>query len=155
MRNEIVVYILAIVLCFFLIDNIFKITKKPIYLILYLIIYLIFLYFCLFDRKISDDNNFSDGAYIHNWFKILFTNKVVFKNIVGNILIFIPMGCFLKILKVNTIFKILYILIIIVGIELIQYMTKTGIFDVLDIILNILGTSIGYVMTNKKRRNYE
>ena len=65
------------------------------------------------------------------------------------------MGCFLKILKVNTIFKILYILIIIVGIELIQYMTKTGIFDVLDIILNILGTSIGYVMTNKKRWNYE
>ena len=97
MRNEIVVYILAIVLCFFLIDNIFKITKKPIYLILYLSIYLIFLYFCLFDRKISDDNNFSDGAYIHNWIKILFTNKVVFKNIVGNMLIFIPMGCFLNI----------------------------------------------------------
>lgn len=155
MRNEIIVYILAIIVCFFLIDNIFRITKKPIYLILYLIVYIVFLYFSLFDRKVKTDNNFSNGAYIYNWFKLIFTNKVVFKNIIGNIILFIPMGCFFKILKVNPIFKILYILIIVIGIEVIQYLTKTGIFDIIDIVLNLIGTKIGYIITNKKRWNCE
>jgi len=93
---------------------------------------------------------YSDGTYIKEWIKILFQNKVVFKNIVGNILIFIPMGVFIKRIHMKWFYHFIVAIIIIIGIETLQYITQIGIFDIMDIILNLIGFFIGYVVVKKR-----
>lgn len=69
-----------------------------------------------------------------------------FENLFGNILIFIPLGCFLpKALPKmkNIIWTLLFAGCFIVDIELFQLVTRFGEFDVDDIILNLLGVLIG------------
>ncbi len=72
-------------------------------------------------------------------------------NILGNILIFIPLEYFLielfKInkLAINTIISIL----IVIFIEILQYTFKVGVFDVDDIILCNLGMFLFYIIYNK------
>ncbi|MCZ1265399.1 VanZ family protein [Paenibacillus taichungensis] len=67
--------------------------------------------------------------------------------LIGNILIFVPLGFLLPLLlkKPSYIRTILVSLIIIVSIETIQFVTCLGIADVDDVLLNMLGSSIGYV----------
>lgn len=92
-------------------------------------------------------------GYINN--EILFIN--LFYNIIGNIIISIPMGIFLYILfkklrKFKNYFITLTAIIIIV--EVLQLLTKTGYCDIDDYILNILGCILGfYILTNKKINN--
>lgn len=155
MRNEIVIYILGIFLLFFILDCILEITKKrKIVYLIFFFIYLLFLYLCLFDRTMNQNKMYSDGTYIKEWIKILFQNKVVFKNIVGNILIFIPMGVFIKRLPIKCFCHFIVAcsiaISIIIGIETLQYITQIGIFDIMDIILNLIGFSIGYVVVKKR-----
>ena len=38
-------------------------------------------------------------------------------------------------------------------IETLQYLTKRGVFDLLDIILNILGAVLGYFFVNRGEKN--
>ncbi len=151
MRNEIVIYILGIFLLFFILDCILEITKKrKIVYLIFFFIYILFLYLCLFDRTMHQNKMYSDGTYIKEWMKILFQNKVVFKNIVGNILIFIPMGIFIKRLHMKWFYHFVVAIIIIIGIETLQYITQIGIFDIMDIILNFIGFLIGYVVVKKR-----
>lgn len=70
-----------------------------------------------------------------------------FTNIFGNILVFMPYGFFIPMLfkKINSFLKFLiFLLIIILLIEISQFFTMSGSFDIDDIILNLLGASIGY-----------
>ncbi len=151
MRNEIVIYILGIFLLFFILDCMLEITKKrKIVYLLFFFIYLFFLYLCLFDRTMNQNKMYSDGTYIKEWIKILFQNKVVFKNIVGNIFIFIPMGVFIKRLPIKWFYHFIVAISSIIGIETLQYITQIGIFDIMDIILNFIGFSIGYVVVKKR-----
>jgi len=73
----------------------------------------------------------------------------VFTNLIGNVVAFIPFGIFLPILTNNRL-KICQVTIstfaLTLSIELIQLMSRVGIFDVDDIILNTLGGIIGYLM---------
>lgn len=71
------------------------------------------------------------------------------RNILGNIIPFMPFGFLLSMVynKINSFFKcfvssILFILFV----ELFQLFTKTGSFDVDDIILNLAGSLCGYLM---------
>ncbi len=69
-------------------------------------------------------------------------------NLVGNIVTFIPLGFFLPYINVN--FRklskhLLICTIIITLVELTQLFTLLGSLDVDDLILNLCGTSIGYV----------
>jgi len=73
----------------------------------------------------------------------------VFTNLIGNVVAFIPFGIFLPILTNNSlkIFQVtLFTFALTLSIELIQLMSRVGIFDVDDIILNTLGGIIGYLM---------
>lgn len=67
-------------------------------------------------------------------------------NLFGNIIVFIPFG-FLGILysKFNN-FKtlIIYFLSGIIIVEFLQYITRRGVFDIDDIVLNSLGAFIGF-----------
>lgn len=70
-------------------------------------------------------------------------------NLLGNIVPFIPFGFLLPISyrKINTFYKVFAVgFISIVFIELFQFMTKLGSFDVDDIILNVVGVTLGYFM---------
>lgn len=81
--------------------------------------------------------------------------SIVVTNILGNIIAFAPFGIFLPILykdKIDNIKKFTLTMIIIVFIvECIQFITKSGTFDVDDIILNVLGATIMYGITRIKK----
>jgi len=73
----------------------------------------------------------------------------VFTNLIGNVLAFVPFGIFLPVLSNNRL-KFYQVTIFTFGltlsIELIQLISKVGICDVDDMILNTLGGIIGYLM---------
>ncbi len=72
--------------------------------------------------------------------------SIVFKNIMGNIIIFIPMGFLLPCVsqRFSKLSKTIIGAVIIIGIELLQLFTTLGPFDVDDIILNLFGITIGF-----------
>lgn len=152
MRNEIVVYILGCILFILIGYQLFKNNKthQKAFDIIMLVIYILFLYLCLFDRDINKDKIYSDGTYIKKWIKLLFKNKIVFRNLIGNIIIFIPMGIFIKNMKTKKVYHFILSILIIICIETLQYITQIGVFDIIDILLNIIGTLIGYMIAKKR-----
>jgi glycopeptide antibiotics resistance protein len=71
---------------------------------------------------------------------------ISFYNLAANIGLFIPFGIFLK-MKERTIFQLVYIPILFISlIELLQYFTARGSLDIDDLILNVLGFFIGYLL---------
>ncbi len=83
--------------------------------------------------------------YVRHW-----NNKGInsFGNLVGNIIAFIPLGYLMP--RLHKIFENVFLcmataLLFILGIELFQLFSAFGIFDVDDILLNGLGTFIGYL----------
>lgn len=98
------------------------------------IIYFLFLFVILFLRK--GEGNYNFNFYIYKWLQNI-NNKIIFINVIGNILLFIPMGIINK--------NILTSLSIIVLIELLQLILNKGIFDIVDIFLNMIGVFIGII----------
>ena len=84
----------------------------------------------------------------------------VFLNLYGNIIAFMPFGVLLRWARnKNTSFwqALLYSFIFTLAIETAQYITKLGVFDIDDIIMNTLGGIIGYCIyyvTAKLVRRY-
>lgn len=75
------------------------------------------------------------------------TEPYAFKNIIANILVFIPLGFFVSNKNSKNVFKTLFIcLSVILSIECIQLLFKIGFFDVDDIILNFIGSLIGVLI---------
>ena len=71
-----------------------------------------------------------------------------FVNLVGNVVMFIPLGYLLpKIWKRfrNFIKLFFFVLISILIVEMLQYVTMLGSFDVDDVILNLIGVILGYL----------
>ena len=74
-------------------------------------------------------------------------------NIIGNLCAFMPYGIFLPLMfkKMNRFYKFLIAMFIIsLFIEIIQFLTISGACDIDDIILNVLGSSVIYAITNIK-----
>ena len=74
-------------------------------------------------------------------------SKHAFINLAGNIITFIPLGFFLPYFweKFNFLTKhLLCSLLIILFIELFQLFTLLGSFDIDDLLLNIIGSAIGF-----------
>ena len=70
-----------------------------------------------------------------------------FINLVGNIVMFVPLGFFIPCVfrKTDTFLcSMLYALLAIVCIEIIQLVTLLGSLDVDDVILNMIGAAIGH-----------
>ncbi|WP_430413639.1 VanZ family protein [Lederbergia citrea] len=71
------------------------------------------------------------------------------KNLIGNALMFLPMGIYLPyfIRKVNKVIVFSFTMVILLLIiEVAQLVTRTGWFDVDDIILRMLGALIGFLI---------
>ena len=75
--------------------------------------------------------------------------RYVIINLLGNILAFVPFGYLLpKIVtrKLGVFYTVLFTLEFSVFVELIQLVTRTGSFDVDDLILNTIGGLVGYTL---------
>jgi len=75
--------------------------------------------------------------------------RVVIRNIIGNVLAFIPMSIFtlylFSIQNKNILFAFTNISIIFC-VEFLQFVTRRGVFDIDDIIFNLIGVLLGYVI---------
>ena len=73
-------------------------------------------------------------------------NNIVFNNIIGNIIVFAPFGILVPMLFEKKFSKLKNFTLLMIGVvlavEYIQFVTKTGSFDVDDLILNVLGAVI-------------
>lgn len=142
--------------------------EKIVKIIKYLfIIYCVGLFFILFLYSARSGNQFNLKVFSKEHFEM--TNIIPFKtissfferlnnstintnivvmNMSANLLMFIPMGMALPVLfnkKFNKLWKTtLFVIILVLFIEIIQFITFCGSADIDDLILNTLGCIIGY-----------
>ena len=86
----------------------------------------------------------------------MYSTRQIMFNLMGNICAFMPMALFLPLLfKKQSKFKnfIITMIIIILGIESLQLITTSGRFDIDDLILNLFGAAIMYLLLNIKSVN--
>jgi glycopeptide antibiotics resistance protein len=111
-------------------------------------IYSIWLLGLLFGRVFTNSEydlskRFNFDSFLPIWIHHL-DNPLVIYYILGNLMIYIPLGLFISyyfgILK-----SLLYPLVIITGFELLQAFTHLGYFDIDDVLLNYIGSVCGVV----------
>ncbi|MCM2588249.1 VanZ family protein [Rossellomorea marisflavi] len=102
-------------------------------------------------QYIRFSSNFIPFRTIWSYVQALFTGSlplnIPITNLGGNLIAFLPMGLYLPLLfrRMRSVKAlILTMTIMILGVESTQLITKTGSFDVDDIILNVSGSLIGY-----------
>lgn len=121
----------------------FQLHKELISLIF--IIYIL----CLFHVVTFQDNNYGVSNFIP--FKEIFRYSIgsdkFMKNVLGNIMLFVPYGFLASYFLNNKKFSVITILTIIVTltIETVQYYIGR-VFDIDDIILNLVGSIIGFLI---------
>lgn len=121
----------------------FLLHKEIIYLLA--VIYLL----CLFHVVTFQDINYGTSNFIP--FKEIFRYNIgshkFFRNVMGNIMLFIPFGFLSSYLLKNRKLGVVTILTIIASltIEVVQYYIGR-VFDIDDIILNILGGIVGFLL---------
>lgn len=145
---------LSLIIIYYFLHRLWYEFSTDIYII-YVFSYLVVLIISLYYRKTNDTFKQANPDYIKEWIYILFTNKIVFLNVIGNIILFIPLGFLLsELVRFNIIWKLLFSLVIIVLLELFQYLTKKGVFDYIDIIFNYGGTLIGLCTPRRKKGTF-
>ena len=90
---------------------------------------------------------------VYEYFEKIINNRInvdtAITNIIGNIIVFLPMGAFLPCLfqKMRSFKKtVLTVFFIVLGIELIEIILAMGAFDIDDFIFNLGGAMIGYAV---------
>lgn len=145
-----------------------NVRKTIIYIfILYLTVLIIALFFKLGMGRFYETDNYLE--YIKNNFNLkplsiikyyingFATNSInpstIFYNLLGNVILFMPVGVFLYILFIRMREFKLYFLImsmIIILVEVLQLLTTAGFMDIDDYILNIVGSVLSFgIMKNK------
>jgi glycopeptide antibiotics resistance protein len=111
---------------------------SAIYLYLFYSVYMFLLFVVLF-TKAEEYRSFDS-----NLWGFLVRDKEILLQAILNVLYFIPLGALFSI-KANWIEFPIVSLLIILGIETIQYVFYVGTFSYSDIMLNFIGCSIGYL----------
>lgn len=121
-----------------------KINIKQEFIIILFIIYLLILFNIVTTQILNyNDNNMKLFKEITRY-KI--GSNLFFKNVIGNILLFIPFGLFLAYFYKAKCFFILIVTIIYSSlIETFQLLIGR-VFDIDDIILNVIGSLVGYLL---------
>ena len=89
------------------------------------------------------------SQYIMALFDGSMNMDIPIKNLFGNMLVFAPLGFYLPFFSKNkmTILKCIgFSCIMIILLEALQIFTRTGSFDIDDLILNIIGVAIGFMI---------
>lgn len=130
------------------IDVIINKKKFVLYKDLFLLMFILYM-FLLFELVTSTDfesysNNFIPFKEIMRY---KYTSKLFYKNVLGNVLLFVPFGYFVnKVLKNKKIIVGIFVtLVTSLSIELIQ-MNIGRSFDIDDIMLNLVGGILGYLI---------
>lgn len=114
-----------------------------------LIIYIVLLFLTLFCREKYNDFQYMEKFYLCEWLQNIFKNKTIFVNILGNTILFIPLGFILVSFFKRKSLSILLGIAIIVMLEWLQFITKRGVLDIVDIFLNSFGLILGVLITKK------
>jgi glycopeptide antibiotics resistance protein len=117
---------------------------------LLLVAYFAFVVGILFLRNPNLEYQYSFSWYLTNWSKHLFSNRIIFINVIGNILLFIPLGMMVRTLYPSW-WRYPASLAVIVALESVQYITKLGVFDLTDMVLNYLGIIIGFALYHLRK----
>jgi glycopeptide antibiotics resistance protein len=74
------------------------------------------------------------------------TGYAIITNIIGNIILFIPLGIYISLVSTNYNFKEIVVVSFLIScfIELMQHTFNVGVFDIDDIIYNCLGGGAGF-----------
>lgn len=122
------------------------------------ILYLCFMLYilCLFQLVTAEDLNATDGnnfTLFSEIFRYQFGGRLFFKNIIGNVLLFIPYGFFAcYYVDLKSFFKAFGLIFAAsLSIEFTQLLIGR-VFDVDDILLNVIGGMIGYFIYNILRK---
>ncbi len=105
------------------------------------ILYFVLLFVILFVRD-EVNTNINGNNYLLKWLKIIFTNKIVFVNIIGNIVLYMPFALIIVSKIKNYINSFIITTFFIVLFEYLQMILKRGVFDYTDIIINVFGVII-------------
>ncbi|MBP3237995.1 MAG: VanZ family protein [Lachnospiraceae bacterium] len=145
-----------------------KRTAKDILLVILFIIYFaVLMYFLFFSERYG--RNIRSSEYRYNLkpfneikryirYKDKLKTELFVVNIVGNILVFAPLGYFIPRLheKLRSFIKVFFVCAFIsLTIESLQLVIRCGSYDVDDMILNVFGSCLGYIffaLTSSKSR---
>ncbi|ACL69588.1 VanZ family protein [Halothermothrix orenii] len=131
-------------------QTIYRVTMVTVFLV-----YLIYLFYLVFfSHQYGRDtyhgtSNLIPFRTIYNYLRAPCHPRVVFINIVGNIVAFLPMGFFLPLIfkKMRKATRLLIsVTLVTTIIETGQLISGVGAFDIDDIILNIIGGFAGFLM---------
>ena len=130
-------------------------TKFVLYKELLMLVFAIYI-LCLFqvvtfqDSMALSGNNFIP---FHEIFRYRITSRLFIKNVIGNMIMFFPFGFFtlLKLIPILLIGILLLTLIASVAIEVVQLLIGR-VFDIDDILLNLVGGALGYAIYNFMRK---
>ena len=128
--------------------------------LIYLFILIMFLFKGFGKKMDSRSINLIPFKTIFNYITLIASPKFGFsiENIIGNILLFLPMGIYLNVITDRNRLSLTIIILISIIVEIIQYLFKFGILDIDDIILNSIGGFIGikaynFLLTKFKTRD--
>ena len=102
------------------------------------VIYFLVMILLLFFRVYHDNNINLNLLELFNFETTNLSQTIL------NLILFIPIGYWIKHLKISSV--LLLSLFLITSIELLQFVSHRGIFDVVDILINTIGIMIGYVI---------
>lgn len=116
------------------------------------VLYLCFMLYilCVFQLVTAKDINMTDGNNLRLFSEIFrydIGSRLFFKNIIGNVLMFVPYGFFASLyIELKSPLKA-FILIFVASLSIeITQLVIGRVFDVDDILLNVIGGMLGYVV---------
>ena len=148
LKNTIPMIILIIILLaiYRIIDNSINHKKYQlidIYYLLFIIYFVILIYIVTYDGLLTYEpvNNIKPFNEI---LRYRIGSYLFLKNIIGNIILFIPFGCFFKYLfNLKLKYLILITFIFSMSVEIIQLLIGR-VFDIDDVLLNLIGSVLGW-----------
>ena len=87
------------------------------------------------------------ALYVRAMIRDTINLNIAIANLLGNFLLFMPMGIYLPLLfqKIRSLVDfLLYMIPVLSLVELVQLLTKRGSFDIDDLILNLAGAILGF-----------
>lgn len=128
--------------------------------LIYLFILIMFLFKGFGKRMDSQSINLIPFKTIFNYIILIASPKFGFsiENIIGNILLFLPMGLYLNVIADRNRLSLAIIILTSILVEVIQYLFNVGVLDIDDIILNSIGGFMGiktynFLLTKFKTRD--
>lgn len=144
-----IIIIITVITCSLRIAYLIKNKQKfCFYKELFMLIFILYV-MCLFEVVTIQDNNYGLSNYIpfKEIFRYEFGSRLFIKNIIGNVLLFLPYGYFAAdYLNSKKIITVSFLtLIVSITIEFVQ-LNIGRTFDIDDVLLNTLGGMLGYLL---------